>query len=546
MDLLAAAARAARTHGDLLNLVAGQPSTPAPGPGARGGQAGARRAGARLHRGARHPRAARGDRRPPPADARPRRRPRRRRRHHRLLRRVPAGVPRRLRGRRPGGDRPAGLPLLPQRAHRARLRGRRAAGRPETRFQPTVADARGRSTSRCRAWWSASPANPTGTMLRPRELAALATWCEEHGVQLISDEIYHGIEYATPDAARRRAWETSREAVVFNSFSKYFSMTGWRIGWMLVPERLRRRRRRAHRQLHDLPAGARPARRRRGVRRRVVRRVRRARRAVRREPAAAARRAAAARHRPAGPGRRRVLRLRRRRPPDRRLDGVLPPAARARPASRRRPGIDFDTVVGNRFVRLSFAGSTAEVGEALARLEDWLSPVGRRSSAGLAPPVLGRPAGSVRTSRGTARSCARSMSTSSSSRAGTAAAAIPDTAECTIAGALRLAKLAVLPQPRAVKPRAQSRACGTSSRRGRGARVDVVLGAALELVEHPLAAQQPDRRDALPLRRRHRQRRERGLAGDPGVHAGVRPVEPDHLTGSSAPAGCGRSRRRGR
>ncbi len=85
----------------------------------------------------------------------------------------------------------------------------------------------------------ASPANPTGTMLLPAELAALATWCEANGVQLISDEIYHGISYgdAPPN---RSAWETSREAVVFNSFSKYFSMTGWRIGWMLVPQRLRR------------------------------------------------------------------------------------------------------------------------------------------------------------------------------------------------------------------------------------------------------------------------------------------------------------------
>ena len=76
------------------------------------------------------------------------------------------------------------------------------------------------------------------------ELAALARWCEEQGVQLISDEIYHGIEYAdgAPGAGRlaRSAWETSREAIVFASFSKYFSMTGWRIGWMLVPQRLRR------------------------------------------------------------------------------------------------------------------------------------------------------------------------------------------------------------------------------------------------------------------------------------------------------------------
>ena len=62
-------------------------------------------------------------------------------------------------------------------------------------------------------------------------------------MQLISDEIYHGIEYAASNGQSRlarSAWETSREAVVFASFSKYFSMTGWRIGWMLVPDRLRR------------------------------------------------------------------------------------------------------------------------------------------------------------------------------------------------------------------------------------------------------------------------------------------------------------------
>lgn len=108
---------------------------------------------------------------------------------------------------------------------------------PETRYQPTVAQLAGLGD--IRGLVVASPANPTGTMLLPSELADIARWCEENGVQLISDEIYHGIEYATPPMSRS-AWETSREAVVFSSFSKYFSMTGWRIGWMLVPERLRR------------------------------------------------------------------------------------------------------------------------------------------------------------------------------------------------------------------------------------------------------------------------------------------------------------------
>ncbi len=112
---------------------------------------------------------------------------------------------------------------------------------PETRFQPTVDQIA--ALPDIRGLVVASPANPTGTMLLPEELAALASWCEHNGVQLISDEIYHGIEYAplTGQAPlARSAWETSREAIVFSSFSKYFSMTGWRIGWMLVPERLRR------------------------------------------------------------------------------------------------------------------------------------------------------------------------------------------------------------------------------------------------------------------------------------------------------------------
>ena len=108
---------------------------------------------------------------------------------------------------------------------------------PETRFQPTVEQLAGLDD--IKGLVVASPANPTGTMLLPSELAALAAYCEEQQIQLISDEIYHGIEYAEPHIARS-AWETSREAVVFSSFSKYFSMTGWRIGWMLVPPRLRR------------------------------------------------------------------------------------------------------------------------------------------------------------------------------------------------------------------------------------------------------------------------------------------------------------------
>jgi aspartate/methionine/tyrosine aminotransferase len=108
---------------------------------------------------------------------------------------------------------------------------------PETRFQPTVEQVA--AIPNLKGLVVASPANPTGTMLLPEELVGLASWCEANGVQLISDEIYHGIEYAAEPLARC-AWATSREALVLGSFSKYFSMTGWRIGWMLVPPRLRR------------------------------------------------------------------------------------------------------------------------------------------------------------------------------------------------------------------------------------------------------------------------------------------------------------------
>ncbi|GAA2055592.1 pyridoxal phosphate-dependent aminotransferase [Williamsia deligens] len=85
----------------------------------------------------------------------------------------------------------------------------------------------------------ASPANPTGTIIPPDDLAALARWCDDHGTLLISDEIYHGIEHpgAPPTSC---AWSTSRESVVMGSVSKYFCMTGWRLGWMLVPRRYRR------------------------------------------------------------------------------------------------------------------------------------------------------------------------------------------------------------------------------------------------------------------------------------------------------------------
>ncbi|MDO3399953.1 pyridoxal phosphate-dependent aminotransferase [Mycolicibacterium neoaurum] len=109
---------------------------------------------------------------------------------------------------------------------------------PDTRFQPTVAmlDA---LDPPVKGLIIASPANPTGTIIPSADLAAIVSWCDERDVQLVSDEIYHGLEYQGAPATSS-AWETSRNPIVINSFSKYFAMTGWRLGWLLVPAPLRR------------------------------------------------------------------------------------------------------------------------------------------------------------------------------------------------------------------------------------------------------------------------------------------------------------------
>ena len=104
-----------------------------------------------------------------------------------------------------------------------------------TRFQPTL-DMLKRLNPRPAGLIVASPCNPAGTMLAPKELRAIARWCEAEGVRLVSDEIYHGLSYGT--VAESTAAAFSGSAIVVNSFSKYFSMTGWRIGWLVLPEDL--------------------------------------------------------------------------------------------------------------------------------------------------------------------------------------------------------------------------------------------------------------------------------------------------------------------
>jgi len=81
----------------------------------------------------------------------------------------------------------------------------------------------------------ASPANPTGTVTGRANLAALSAYCRENGIAFISDEIYHGLTFVGEEAT---ALEFGEDAVIINSFSKYYCMTGWRIGWMVLPETL--------------------------------------------------------------------------------------------------------------------------------------------------------------------------------------------------------------------------------------------------------------------------------------------------------------------
>ncbi|MBF0247768.1 MAG: pyridoxal phosphate-dependent aminotransferase [Alphaproteobacteria bacterium] len=107
---------------------------------------------------------------------------------------------------------------------------------PETDFQPTpeLLDA---VDGRLDGLIIASPSNPTGTMIGVDGLKALAEYCRARGVRLVSDEIYHGITYE--EAAHSMA-EFDDEAFVVNSFSKYYSMTGWRLGWLVFPRSLAR------------------------------------------------------------------------------------------------------------------------------------------------------------------------------------------------------------------------------------------------------------------------------------------------------------------
>ncbi len=103
---------------------------------------------------------------------------------------------------------------------------------PESGYQPTIDMIRAAELD---GLIVASPANPTGSTLTADQLTGITRFCADQGIRFLSDEIYHGINYVGGDTC---SWSVDRSGIVVNSFSKYFSMTGWRIGWLLLPEDL--------------------------------------------------------------------------------------------------------------------------------------------------------------------------------------------------------------------------------------------------------------------------------------------------------------------
>jgi len=235
---------------------------------------------------------------------------------------------------------------------------------PETRFQPTpeMIDRAGPVDGVL----VASPANPTGTMLDHDMMAALAGYCADKGIRLIVDEIYHGITYG---GRAETAVVHNPDIVVINSFSKYFSMTGWRLGWMIVPSDLFRAVECLAQNMFISPPGL-------------------------------SQQAAIAAFSETAELDANVARYAANRAvlledlPKAGLDKLAPcdgafyiyadvtrftndsPEFCARMLRETgiaaTPGLDFDPLRGNRFVRFSFAGATDHMREAARRLQDWL------------------------------------------------------------------------------------------------------------------------------------------------------------------------------
>ena len=212
----------------------------------------------------------------------------------------------------------------------------------------------------------ASPANPTGAVIAPEALATLIEGARDLGIAVISDEIYHRLAYDHADVS---ALAFDPDVTVVNSFSKYYCMTGWRVGWMVLPERLVRPVERIAQSLYiSAPELSQRA-------------------AVRAFGATAALEAVKQRYRA---NRQLLMRAL----PDMGLALAAPMDGAfyaycdvsrwsndsmdlARRLLRERfvaatPGVDFDPAEGHRYLRLSYAGSEDDVAEAVRRLRDWL------------------------------------------------------------------------------------------------------------------------------------------------------------------------------
>lgn len=234
---------------------------------------------------------------------------------------------------------------------------------PETRYQPTPELLE--SVGELDGLIVASPANPTGTMLSADRLRDIYGYCVTRGIRLVSDEIYHGITYGDPPTTAAAFGE---EAIIVNSFSKYFSMTGWRLGWMVVPPQLLRQLESLSQNLFISPPT-------------LSQHAGMAAFDCRDELDANVRRYAG----------NRALLLEKL--PEAGFDDLVPPDGAfylfaevsrltndshgfcsrmlAETGVAATPGADFDTERGHRYIRFSFAGPTADMEEAVRRLKAW-------------------------------------------------------------------------------------------------------------------------------------------------------------------------------